>query len=55
LRLRNCIVKDYQRIPRENYIERGWDLETEKPKPEKLDESISLLILDYRFSKPGVG
>ena len=33
-----CIVKDYEGMLREYYIERGWDLETGKPKPEKLDE-----------------
>lgn len=33
-----CIIKDYEGMLREYYIERGWDLETGIPKPEKLDE-----------------
>jgi len=33
-----CIVKDYEGMLQEYYHARGWDLETGKPKPEKLDE-----------------
>ena len=33
-----CVIKDYEGMLRGYYIERGWDLETGIPKPEKLDE-----------------
>ena len=33
-----CIIKDYEGMLKEYYLARGWDLETGKPKPEKLDE-----------------
>ena len=33
-----CIVKDYEGMLQEYYHARGWDLDTGKPKPEKLDE-----------------
>ena len=33
-----CIVKDYEGMLQEYYHARGWDLETGKPKPKKLDE-----------------
>jgi len=33
-----CIIKDYEGMLDEYYHARGWDLETGKPKPEKLDE-----------------
>ena len=33
-----CIVKDYEGMLKEYYHARGWDLETGKPKPEKLDK-----------------
>jgi aldehyde:ferredoxin oxidoreductase len=33
-----CIVKDYEGMLQEYYHARGWDLETGKPKPEKLDK-----------------
>lgn len=32
-------------MPREYYIERGWDLATGKPKLEKLDELESFINL----------